>query len=76
MTKWTESEAFTWYKNQDWIVGCNYLPSNAINQLEMFQPETFDNKENPPTSEQNQSETIEKHNKSMETQPKSTTNLF
>lgn len=42
MTKWTESEAFTWYKNQDWIVGCNYLPSNAINQLEMFQPETFD----------------------------------
>ena len=42
MTKWTQSEAFTWYKNQDWIVGCNYLPSNAINQLEMFQPETFD----------------------------------
>ena len=42
MTKWTESEAFKWYKDQDWIVGCNYLPSNAINQLEMFQPETFD----------------------------------
>ena len=42
MTKWTESEAFKWYKDQDWIVGCNYIPSNAINQLEMFQPETFD----------------------------------
>mgnify|MGYP000333086961 CR=1 FL=1 len=42
MAKWKDSEAFAWYKDQDWIVGCNYLPSNAINQLEMFQPETFD----------------------------------
>ena len=29
-------------KNNEWIVGCNYLPSNAINQLEMFQSDTYD----------------------------------
>ena len=46
MAKWSESEALSWYKGQDWIVGCNYLPSNAINQLEMFQPETFDSQIN------------------------------
>ena len=46
MAKWSESEALAWYKKQDWIVGCNYLPSNAINQLEMFQPETFDSEIN------------------------------
>ena len=27
---------------QPWLVGCNFLPSTAINQLEMWQPETFD----------------------------------
>jgi hypothetical protein len=25
-----------------WLVGCNFTPSTAINQLEMWQPETFD----------------------------------
>lgn len=42
MKIWTSEQAFEWYKQYDWIVGCNYLPSNAINQLEMFQKETFD----------------------------------
>ena len=46
MAKWSESEALSWYKEHDLIVGCNYLPSNAINQLEMFQPETFDSEIN------------------------------
>ena len=46
MAKWSESEALSWYKEQDWIVGCNYLPSNAINQLEMFQAEAFDSERN------------------------------
>jgi len=31
-----------WYKMQGWIVGCDFLPSTAINQLEMWQAETFD----------------------------------
>jgi hypothetical protein len=42
MKKWNKEQAFSWYENLDWIVGCNYLPSNAINQLEMFQAETYD----------------------------------
>ena len=40
--RWTESQANAWYAKQPWLVGANYVPSSAINQLEMFQPETFD----------------------------------
>src|SRR6476620_1520514 len=40
--RWTPQQANEWYDAQSWIVGCNFLPSNAINQLEMWQPETFD----------------------------------
>ena len=29
---------------QPWLVGSNYIPANAINQLEMWQAETFDPK--------------------------------
>ncbi len=39
--RWTEQRANTWYAQQPWWVGANYVPSDAINQLEMFQPETF-----------------------------------
>jgi len=42
MSKWSIEESQNWYNKNNWIVGCNYLPSNAINQLEMFQKETFD----------------------------------
>ena len=42
MSKWSIEESQNWYSQNNWIVGCNYLPSNAINQLEMFQEETFD----------------------------------
>ena len=40
--KWSKEEANSWYKKQPWLVGCNFLPSSAINQLEMFQEDTFD----------------------------------
>jgi len=40
--KWTEKKAQEWYARQGWLSGCNYQPSTAINQLEMFQKETFD----------------------------------
>lgn len=43
--RWSEQRANEWYERQGWMVGCNYIPSNAINQLEMFQPETFDIKQ-------------------------------
>jgi hypothetical protein len=35
-------QARTWYSDQPWLVGCNFIPSTAINQLEMWQAETFD----------------------------------
>src|SRR5690606_10633866 len=39
---WTDSAANAWYAGQPWLVGPNYTPANAINQLEMWQEETFD----------------------------------
>ncbi|MGV3586288.1 MAG: 1,4-beta-xylanase [Adhaeribacter sp.] len=39
---WTKEQANAWYAKQPWLVGCNYSPYNAINQLEMWQAETFD----------------------------------
>jgi hypothetical protein len=40
--RWSREQAATWYAAQPWLVGCNYIPSTAINQLEMFQADTFD----------------------------------
>lgn len=40
--RWTPEAANTWYSQQPWLAGCNYAPATAINQLEMFQAETFD----------------------------------
>lgn len=41
-TRWTEQQANAWYAQQPWPVGANFLPSTAINQLEMWQSDTFD----------------------------------
>lgn len=40
--KWNAEKANKWFKNQGWLVGCNYLPAGAVNQLEMWQKESFD----------------------------------
>lgn len=40
--QWTKAEANRWSDRQPWLVGSNYTPATAINQLEMWQPETFD----------------------------------
>ncbi|HYB13808.1 MAG TPA: 1,4-beta-xylanase, partial [Myxococcota bacterium] len=40
--RWTPAEARDWYARQPWMVGANYIPASAINQLEMWQAETFD----------------------------------
>ena len=40
--RWSESHAKTWYAQQRWLVGSNYVPADAINQLEMWQADTFD----------------------------------
>lgn len=39
---WTPQQAKAWYARQPWLVGANYAPANAINQLEMWQADTFD----------------------------------
>jgi hypothetical protein len=40
--RWTEKTVNEWYAKQGWLVGSNYLPATAINQLEMWQADTFD----------------------------------
>lgn len=39
---WTKEQANEWYGKQPWYVGANFAPSTAINQLEMFQADSFD----------------------------------
>ena len=43
--RWTEQRANDWYAQQPWLVGSNYIPKSAINELEMWQDATFDPKE-------------------------------
>ena len=42
--RWTPERANAWYKNHKWLSGANYIPATAINQLEMWQADTFDSK--------------------------------
>lgn len=42
--RWSPEKAGQWYKAQPWLAGCNFTPSTAINQLEMWQSDTFDTK--------------------------------
>ncbi len=41
-TRWSEDRANQWYQQQPWPVGANFLPSTAINELEMWQADSFD----------------------------------
>lgn len=40
--RWTPAEADQWYSREPWIVGANFIPSSASNELEMWQAGTFD----------------------------------
>lgn len=40
--RWTAEEAEAWYAAQPWFVGANFVPSTAVNQLEMWQEATYD----------------------------------
>ena len=42
--KWSAQKANDWYKQQPWLVGSNFVPATAINELEMWQADTFDPK--------------------------------
>ena len=39
---WSKERANEWYQQHEWIRGCNFTPSSAVNQLEMWQADTFD----------------------------------
>src|SRR5689334_14671533 len=41
-TVWSVEKANAWYNQHRWITGANFLPSTAINQLEMWQEDSFD----------------------------------
>jgi hypothetical protein len=43
-TRWSAKAANAWYAKEPWLVGSNYLPADAINELEMWQADTFDAK--------------------------------
>lgn len=40
--RWSAVRAHEWYSELPWLVGSNYVPATAVNQLEMWQQETFD----------------------------------
>lgn len=41
-TRWSLEQAQAWGQKQPWWFGANFIPSTAINQLEMWQAESFD----------------------------------
>lgn len=40
--RWSKEKANSWYTKQGWLVGANFIPSTAVNQLEMWQADSFD----------------------------------
>jgi hypothetical protein len=40
--RWSKERVQKWYEERPWLTGCNYIPSTAINQVEMWHAETFD----------------------------------
>lgn len=40
--RWSVQRANDWYARLPWLVGANFVPSTASNQLEMWQAESFD----------------------------------
>src|SRR2546423_6620257 len=46
--RWAQEHANQWYAKEPWLVGSNYITSNASNELEMWQADTFDPKRIDP----------------------------
>jgi hypothetical protein len=40
--RWSEERANAWYQREPWLVGSNFIPARAINEIEMWQASTFD----------------------------------
>lgn len=39
--QWSAARAWSWYYREPWLVGSNYIPSDADNELQMWQAATF-----------------------------------
>ena len=42
--RWSQDKANDWGKKTGWLAGCNFIPSTAVNELEMWQADTYDPK--------------------------------
>lgn len=42
MDRWTTKDANDWWAARPWVCGFNFLPSTAVNFLDMWQAESFD----------------------------------
>lgn len=40
-SRWSEQKANDWYSHQPWLVGSDYINRDSINELEMWQADTF-----------------------------------
>lgn len=40
--RWSPERAWAWQRSLPWMVGCNFNPASSVNQLEMWQADTFD----------------------------------
>jgi len=41
-SRWDAAKAWKWYKKTGPIIGCNYLPRTAVNDIDMWMADTFD----------------------------------
>lgn len=41
-SQWPAEKARGWYQEKGLLLGCNYAPSSAVNQLEMWEEDSFD----------------------------------
>ena len=39
--RWSERQAKEWYDGCEWPVGCDFIPSDAINQIEMWSASSY-----------------------------------
>jgi len=44
-SRWTEDQANQWYEKMPWMAGCDYITSDAINQIEMWSKDTYNAKQ-------------------------------
>lgn len=41
LARWSEEKANEWYASKLWPAGCNYIPSDAVNTIEMWHEDTY-----------------------------------